>query len=296
MILSISGKIGSGKDTVGKIIQYLIDSDRFNYKISEQNYNDYLKNKHNLKSYWEIHKWADSLKDIVCILTGCTREQLEDIDFKNSLLPDEWIRYGYADGFIKKYIGNGEMSGAIMNNKQCSKEEYEEHYKINWQTAYKTHLTYRQLLQVLGTDLFRNQLHNDIWVNALMSKYKPNLCSGVTHCALAGKPKISCWNCPEYPNWIITDTRFPNEADAVKSKGGINIRVQRDMYKDMDGNIIPIQDVPIKERNKYLASFKEHESETALDNYEFDYIIDNNETIEELIEKVKEILIKEKIL
>ena len=40
----------------------------------------------------------------------------------------------------------------------------------------------------------------------------------------------------------------------------------------------------------------EHISETALDNAEFDYVIDNNGTIEELIKQVKKILIKEKII
>ena len=30
-----------------------------------------------------------------------------------------------------------------------------------------------------------------------------------------------------YPNWIITDVRFPNEADAIKGRGGIIIRVNR---------------------------------------------------------------------
>ena len=38
------------------------------------------------------------------------------------------------------------------------------------------------------------------------------------------------------------------------------------------------------------------ESETVLDNAEFDYVIQNDGTIEELINKVREILIKEKIL
>ena len=40
----------------------------------------------------------------------------------------------------------------------------------------------------------------------------------------------------------------------------------------------------------------QHPSETALDDYQFDYVIDNNGTIEELIEKVKVILIKEKLI
>ena len=93
------------------------------------------------------------------------------------------------------------------------------------------------------------------------------------------------------PNWIITDTRFPNEADAVKSRGGINIRIERDDYIfDGAGKRI----IPTKE---YVnTSNKQHESETALDNYTFDYVIDNNGTIEDLIIKVKEILIKENII
>lgn len=37
-------------------------------------------------------------------------------------------------------------------------------------------------------------------------------------------------------------------------------------------------------------------SETELDNAKFDYVIDNNNTVEDLIEKIKQILIKEKII
>jgi hypothetical protein len=77
-------------------------------------------------------------------------------------------------------------------------------------------------------------------------------------------------------NWIITDTRFPNEIKAVKDRGGITIDVRR------------------HDRTHFE---KEHESETALDDYHFfDYFIDNDGTIDELVVKVKEILIKEKII
>ena len=40
----------------------------------------------------------------------------------------------------------------------------------------------------------------------------------------------------------------------------------------------------------------EHLSETSLDKAEFDYVIENSGSIEELIEKVKQILKKEKLL
>jgi len=79
-----------------------------------------------------------------------------------------------------------------------------------------------------------------------------------------------------YPNWIITDVRFPNEAKAITDRNGINIRLQRGGDYDIDNNV--------------------HESETALDLYKFDYVINNNGTIEELIEQIKEILLIEKII
>lgn len=291
MIIGISGKIGSGKDTVGKIIQYFtsgLDKGNVAYDVWDGN------TLWNTKPHdWQIRKFADALKNIVCILIGCTREQLEDIDFKNSKLGDEWIRYGYADGFIKKYIGNGDMGEPIMNNKQCSKKEYEELCKINWQTAYKSHLTVRELLQVIGTDLFRNQLHEDTWVNALMSEYK-----GTTHTDISSDcPRQGVYDVTEtdeliygsiktdYPNWIITDVRFPNEAKAIKDRDGIVIRVD----KTTDNMLIDND-------TRAIINYQ-HKSETALDNATFDYTVSAKQgDIESLIQQTKEILIKEKLL
>ena len=77
-----------------------------------------------------------------------------------------------------------------------------------------------------------------------------------------------------YPSWCITDVRFPNEVKAIKEKDGITIRINRE--------------------TDYVSN---HSSEIALDAYEdFDYTIDNNNCIDCLIEKVKEILKHEKII
>ena len=300
MIIGISGKIGSGKDTVGKIIQYFtsgLDKGNVAYDVWDGN------TLWNSKPHdWQIRKFADALKNIVCILIGCTREQLEDIDFKNSKLGEEWIRYGYADGFIKKYIGNGEMGEPIMNNKQCSKEEYEGHYKTNWQTAYKSHLTVRELLQVIGTDLFRNQLHEDTWVNALMSEYKPLVYSRTKRDYLQINSKqedvgAAFNDGSEYPNWIITDVRFPNELQAIKDKGGIIIRVIKDEPCEVCGLTLAERRGNICKEISCPLGRKQHESETALDNATFDYTISAKQgDIESLIQQTKEILIKEKLL
>ena len=116
-------------------------------------------------------------------------------------------------------------------------------------------MTVRDLLQRLGTDAVRDGLHPDAWVNALMADYI---------CVPADRAPNG-WDCP---NWIITDCRFPNEAKAVKRFGGKVIRVNRP-------GIGPVND---------------HPSETALDNWNFDAVIENNGTLDDLKFKAISIL------
>ena len=123
--------------------------------------------------------------------------------------------------------------------------------------------TIRDVMQVLGTDLLRQGFNNNIHVATTLGSIKKD-------------EKV-----------IITDMRFPNELEAVKSKGGISIRVNRTL------NHTNIKEV-VNRLTNVLS--EEHESEKALDNAEFDYVIENDGTIEDLIQKVKEILIKEQLL
>lgn len=76
--------------------------------------------------------------------------------------------------------------------------------------------------------------------------------------------QIDCSNDKIY---IIPDVRYPKELEAIQSIGGIIIRVERPGIKVMN-----------------------HHSETALDNYPFEYIIDNNGTIKDLRDKIKFLL------
>ena len=132
-----------------------------------------------------------------------------------------------------------------------------------------------QLLQLLGTKCGRNIIHPNIWVNSLMNEYKLIRDTKVSEFLKAeGLPETMNGGKEYYPNWIITDMRFLNEMEAVKKKDGITIRVNRNLEESKD----------------------QHESETELDNAEFDYVINNDGTIEELIEKVREILTKEKLI
>jgi len=255
MIIGISGKLQVGKDLTGKIIQYLTaySSLRFKHPITEQDFNSFVKNAQSDYSRWKIKKFADPLKDIACIIIGCTREQLEDSAFKEKELGEEWWTW-------KLRSSEKSNSYLIPYNKEYNLSDLYD--------AELTKLTPRLLLQLLGTDAGRNIIHPDIWVNSLMSQYKPY-------------PQLYL-DYDSLPNWIFTDVRFPNEAKAISDKNGILIRVNRKTYSEY--------------RGKLVETFNVHPSETALDDYTFTHVIDNNGTIEDLILLTREILIKENII
>lgn len=276
-LIAISGKINSGKDTIGSIILYLIatkDRKPYDYPYTYQEYLD--RRLGNEIAGWKIKKFADKLKDIVCILLGCTREQLEDRNFKEQELGEEWWYYKYKD-LIVPYI------------------EDSEGIQFPYELATIIKLTPRLLLQLLGTECGRQIIHPNIWVNALFSEYNDtyraldimNLSNGSTQ--RIGETLES--------KWIITDLRFPNEMEAVKQRNGITIRVQRPEYCPN----CPMEDLTSQDCGDCAIYQDEiyqglHESEIALDNAKFDYTIDNNGTIEDLIRAVKQILIIEKVI
>lgn len=217
MIIGLAGKIGSGKDLAGTYLQH-IAGEQHSYDIDEwelehEGYREYM-------SDWDIQKFGGPLKDVVCILLGCTREQLEDREFKEKELGKEW---------------------------------HVDDYKP----------TVRDLLQRMGTEAGREQIHPDIWVNALFSKYKQqelgeDIEDGTRYMVKG-----------DYPNWIITDVRFPNEVKAIEDRGGVVIKIHR----------------PGLESSR-------HESEIALDNWNFTYKITNDGTKEELYRKLVDIYSK----
>lgn len=269
MIIGVSGKIGSGKDTIGSIVQYLTRD----IKYVTYSYDDWIDDIGNIPSC-KIVKFADKLKDCVCIMLGCTREELEDIDFKNKELDEEWWYYKTLDMYANHNVEAGN-----------EKYFYTPYLEVDNHSDMQSHsnlikTTPRIILQKFGTEVGRH-IHPNTWVNATMRDYTP-----INYLSIPDNDRFGESGRTEivYPNWIITDMRFPNELKAVKDRAGISIRVIRDKIINVDG-----KDIKVVEKHPHI-------SETALDNAKFDYTIYNNGTIEELIMKVKEILIKEKLL
>lgn len=237
MIIGLSGYIGSGKDEVGKIIQYLTTHPHSLDKTDDKNrsYNSFVMDVGmGFEPIWKIKKFAEKLKQIASILTGIPIEKFEDQEFKKTFLGLEWNKvFGHAPQIEK--------------------------------------MTVREFLQRLGTEGIRNGVHKNAWVNALFADYKGKFNQ---YSPLTGMESQEGF--VSYPNWIITDCRFPNEAQAIIDRKGIVVRIDR-----------------YQKKHKSIGL---HPSETSLDDWKFDYIIDNNRTIEELIEKVREMLIKFNLL
>ncbi len=125
----------------------------------------------------------------------------------------------------------------------------------------------RYALQYVGTELFRDVLHKDIWVFALENTIQ------------------------KYHRVVISDVRFPNEINMLRRLGGHIWALYRGelptWYK-------PIQDILFNCTSEKIARERinskypdVHESEWAWIATEMDYVILNNNSLSDLYEKVR---------
>jgi hypothetical protein len=132
-------------------------------------------------------------------------------------------------------------------------------------------LTPRWVLQYWGTEVCRKAFHDDIWIASLENKLRNS------------KDDI-----------VISDCRFPNEIKSIRDAGGIVVRVVRgeepEWYNDaadMNAGDRCMNYSLAKERIKRLGI---HASETAWVGTKFDYVLENNSTIDELFDQVKDLV------
>ena len=264
MLIGISGKMGSGKNLVCTIIQGLTAAKKHN--IENPSF-EWIK-KYYINSIWEQKAFASKLKQTASLLTGIPVEKFEDREFKEKELGEEWW-YTYGK------IGNVDILVSYL--------DMDKEFK-NSNNSYIEKLTPRELLQIIGTDCIRDKVHPNAWVNALFADYKAiSVIRDSEGNKVFNEQGMHQFN---YPNWIITDMRFPNELKAVKDRGGITIRVNR-LYSTVAGD------------NGIPATFNHaqfHPSETSLDSATFDFVISNDKDIEHLINEVRKILEKLNII
>lgn len=104
----------------------------------------------------------------------------------------------------------------------------------------------RSLMQYYGTEVYRNQYGENYWIDKTLNDLDNN------------------------KDYVVCSTRFLNEAQAIKDKGGYLIKVIRS--------------------NAPGISNMNHPSEIELEQIEYDYLIDNNGTLEEYHNKCRKVL------
>lgn len=143
-LIALSGKIGSGKDTVANIM-----TDVFHVYHGQ---------------YSETRRFAAKLKQFVADITGCPVQKLDDQDFKKSFLGPEW-------NYFEKMILNDEHPLYDNTLPAFNEADFPPGTMGPHQMTKLTRMTVREMLIRIG-DGMRNVVHTDIWVNGLMSDWK----------------------------------------------------------------------------------------------------------------------------
>ena len=138
------------------------------------------------------------------------------------------------------------------------------------------HLTPRWVLQQWGTEVARKGFHNDIWVASVENKLR-NIKEDI----------------------VITDCRFPNELNAIKNTGGITIRTQRGPEPEWipEAIIYTQKSQAGLDKREYIGhqlvleiDYGVHASEYSSVGLDYDFILDNNGTIDSLHQQIESII------
>ena len=139
----------------------------------------------------------------------------------------------------------------LLEGKTDASREWREQPDEFWSERFGKPVTPRWVLQYFGTEVMRGNMYDGIWVDSCLGRYKGD-------------------------NTVISDTRFVNEIEKIKAKGGKIICVKR--------GELPTQ--------KEMQERGAHKSEWDWLDSSFDYVIDNNGTLEDLYKKVDDLIIR----
>lgn len=136
-----------------------------------------------------------------------------------------------------------------------------------WSERFGYAVTPRYMLQLMGTEAGRDVFNKDLWIYTLEKRMQ-----GIE-------------------NVVIPDVRFPNEIEFIRNMGGKVIRVKRGAEPEW-------YETALNDNSSYNLSgpkmtFKYpniHFSEWAWIGQKFDYVIENDGTIEDLKNKLNTIL------
>lgn len=150
----------------------------------------------------------------------------------------------------------------LLEGKTAESRRWREMPDQWWSDRLGEDVTPRKVLQQWGTDVCRDHYHDEIWIASLENKLRKT-----------------------NDDIVISDSRFPNELDSVKRLGGITIRVKRGPDPQWVNEYIMGGRTPEFEA-KYPGV---HASEFSSVGYNYDYVIDNNSSLDELYKKINDL-------
>lgn len=200
-IIGISGKAGSGKDTVASMISYIVE-----VGITKAKYSEWIASKISMQHKCDrrcVH-FADSLKDCLSIMFDIPREYFDNREYK------EKYYYSFNE---HKFINKENL---LSNHIIITIDVLQFNNLSTYETLFPNKnlvIKLRDLMQYFGTDLCRKQINDNIWITSTIRK------------------AVDIIN--KYNVCIIPDVRFKNEADCINRLslyGGL-IKINRDVQQ-----------------------------------------------------------------
>lgn len=160
----------------------------------------------------------------------------------------------------------------LLEGSTKASREWREQKDEWWSNRLGIDVTPRRILQYWGTEVLRNHFHSDIWVASVENKLRQTK-----------------------DNIVITDCRFGNEVRAIKTSGGITMRVSRGPAPEWYDAAVSYNKGEHGNMTWSLSRLKlerceVHASEYSSVGLDYDYHIDNNGTIDDLHKQIQSVI------
>jgi hypothetical protein len=200
----------------------------------------------------------------VCGLIGAGKDTIADY----LVNVHEYRRESFANSLKDAVAQVFGWDRTMIEGRTKAAREWREQVDTWWaQRLDMPDLTPRYILQHWGTNVLRQHFHDDIWIASLENKLRNS-----------------------QDNIVISDCRFPNEIKAINQSGGVVVRVQRGSEPDWMPHAINYMSGPStigwSIGKHVLESAKVHASEYSWAATNFDRVLDNNGTMDQLYEQL----------
>lgn len=156
----------------------------------------------------------------------------------------------------------------LLEGRTKQAREWREQRDEWWSRRLGQDITPRWVLQYWGTEVVRRGFHDDTWIASLEHKLQST-----------------------QDNVVISDCRFPNEIASIKESGGKVIWVKRGPLPDWY-NYAKMANQGDMTAKFELDRFGVHASETAWVGTKFDAEIDNNGSIQDLYNQIRNLVLE----